>query len=124
MIEYLSSGAPVALHLCRKYECFTMCILVNSLSLSWLVAWVTPNVVDMSLMPLLTGTLSEMPQGLEESKSPLRIPKMQQVLEWLSLLFDAHIQSLHRQPGSAQVRCSLYSNHVYNTSLDTNPVFW
>ena len=44
-----------------------------------------------------------MPPGLEESKSPLRIPKLQQVLEWLALLLDAHIQSLYRQPGALQV---------------------
>lgn len=75
------------------------------------------------MMPLLTGTLSEMPQGLEESKSPLRIPKLQQVLEWLSLLFDAHINSLHRQPGSAQVQYSHNNNLVYGTSLDTPPWF-
>lgn len=55
---------------------------------------------------MFTGTLSDtMPQGLEESKSPLRISKLQQVLEWLGSLFDAHIQTLQRQPGSAQV-CS------------------
>ncbi|KAL0021610.1 hypothetical protein WJX79_005995 [Trebouxia sp. C0005] len=48
-----------------------------------------------------------MPASLEESKSPLRIPKMQQVLEWLSLLFDAHITSLHRHPASAKVLSQL-----------------
>lgn len=55
-----------------------------------------------------------MPQGLDESKSPLRIPKLQQVVEWLALLLDAHIQTLHRQTGSAQVGKSNYicTNHM------------
>ena len=53
---------------------------------------------------LSAGSLSDaMPASLEESKTPLRIPKMHQVLEWLALLFDAHITSFHRHPGSTQV---------------------
>lgn len=52
-----------------------------------------------------------MPASLEESKSPLRIPKMQQVLEWLSLLFDAHITSLHRHPASAKASPCLTEPH-------------
>ena len=54
---------------------------------------------------LSAGSLSDaVPASLEESKTPLRIPKMHQVLEWLALLFDAHITSFHRQPGSTQAR--------------------
>ena len=54
------------------------------------------------------GNLSDpMPASLETSKSQLRIPKLQQVLEWLALLFDAHITSFHRQPGSVKV-CFLF----------------
>ena len=54
------------------------------------------------------GNLSDpMPVSLETSKSQLRIPKLQQVLEWLALLFDAHITSFHRQPGSVKV-CFLF----------------
>ncbi len=52
-----------------------------------------------------------MPASLDESKSPLRIPKMQQVLEWLSLLFDAHITSLHRHPASAKASLCLTESH-------------
>lgn len=32
---------------------------------------------------------------------------MHQVLDWLSLLFDSHITSFHRQIGALEVRCLL-----------------
>ncbi|DBA75343.1 hypothetical protein WJX77_005717 [Trebouxia sp. C0004] len=62
----------------------------------------------LKLLGKYSGSLNDLlPASLEESKSPLRIPKMQRVLEWLSLLFDAHITSLHRHPASAKVLSQL-----------------
>lgn len=37
---------------------------------------------------------------------PFRVPTLQHVLQWLALLFDAHITSFHKQAGSVEVHTS------------------
>ena len=45
-----------------------------------------------------------MPEWVESSRMlPLRVPTLQHVLQWLALLFDAHITSFHKQAGAVEV---------------------
>lgn len=52
-----------------------------------------------------SGNLNDdVPEWVESSKMvPFRVPTLQHVLQWLALLFDAHITSFHKQAGSVEV---------------------
>lgn len=65
---------------------------------------------DTSPLPLaVAGSLNDItPEWVESSRMlPLRVPKLQHVLQWLALLFDAHITSFHKQAGAMEVHCLL-----------------
>ena len=57
----------------------------------------------------VSGDLNDIvPEWVESSRMlPLRVPTLQHVLQWLALLFDAHITSLHRQAGAVEVHLLL-----------------
>ena len=61
-----------------------------------------------------SGSLNDVvPDWVESSKMvPFRVPTLQHVLQWLALLFDAHITSFHKQAGSVEVHSCSCSDHT------------
>ncbi|KAL3134098.1 hypothetical protein ABBQ32_008522 [Trebouxia sp. C0010 RCD-2024] len=59
----------------------------------------------LKLMTKYSGNLNDtLPEWVESSNMvPFRVPTLQHVLQWLALLFDAHITSFHKQAGSVEI---------------------